>query len=232
MSSTGKRWSFPNSSTISSLVPLIKTANTMPRFLTTELNLDYLLRINTDTVTILKCSFHWININYPPSSTLYLSNLDYPFCSSTGPEQYCEFVPVFICSLPAEKSSEVFHVSDYIPITNPYIITCPKPSINTHSTTKCFLLNFLHGLKGKIQISVVMSNIQFNSLRDMKAMALKAVTHPLSVEMDLLAFQKTLKNCLSDSEQVLWVHFNLFLRCGQASNISCGYLNIMSLTYL
>ncbi|KNZ48404.1 uncharacterized protein VP01_5699g1 [Puccinia sorghi] len=105
---------------------------------------------------------------------------------------------------------------------------------------------YQHGLKEKVQLAVVMSNIQFTSLQTMQEMALKAgqtregiqngrptpippasssapATDPNA--MDLLAFQRGPHNQLSDAEQARRVQLNLFSRCGQARNVSRGCSN-------
>ncbi|KNZ53538.1 hypothetical protein VP01_320g2 [Puccinia sorghi] len=64
--------------------------------------LDYLLHININTVALLKFSCHWINLHYPPSSTLSLTTLAYPVYYYTIPEQSCDFVVVIFSLLVKE----------------------------------------------------------------------------------------------------------------------------------
>ncbi|KNZ49062.1 uncharacterized protein VP01_5235g1, partial [Puccinia sorghi] len=84
---------------------------------------------------------------------------------------------------------------------------------------------YQHGLKEKIQLSVVMSNIHFTSLQEMQEMALKAgqtLQCPNPNAMDLSAFQRGPHNPLSDAERAHRAHLNLRFCCGQAGHISCG----------
>ena len=107
---------------------------------------------------------------------------------------------------------------------------------------------YQNGLKENVQLAVVMSNIQFDSLRSMQAMALRAgqtiegirqarpaphpapststsVPAPDPNAMDLSAFQRGPRNRLSDTERARRVQGNLCFRCGQAGHISRGCLN-------
>ncbi|KNZ44467.1 uncharacterized protein VP01_9139g1 [Puccinia sorghi] len=101
---------------------------------------------------------------------------------------------------------------------------------------------YQNGLKENVQLAVVMRNIQFDSLRSMRVMALIAgqtiegiriacpapntstsIPSPDLNVMDLSAFQRGPSNQLSDSERASWVQGNLCFRCGQAGQISRGY---------
>ena len=108
---------------------------------------------------------------------------------------------------------------------------------------------YQNGLKENVQLAMVMSNVQFTSLQEMQAMALKAgqtiegirnnraapPAPPLTAStstpasdpnvMDLSAFQKTPTNQLSDAERARRVELNLCFRCGQAGHVSRGCLN-------
>ncbi|KNZ63755.1 uncharacterized protein VP01_11058g1, partial [Puccinia sorghi] len=93
------------------------------------------------------------------------------------------------------------------------------------------------------QLAVVMRNVQFTSIWDIQAMSLKAgqtiegiwngcpapnpsastsapATNPNTI--DLLAFQRTPNNRLSDAMRACWVQLNLCFCCGQARHISRG----------
>ncbi|KNZ59113.1 uncharacterized protein VP01_17g15 [Puccinia sorghi] len=102
---------------------------------------------------------------------------------------------------------------------------------------------YQHSLKDKIQLAMVMSNVEFDSLQSMQVMALKAgqtiegiqqgcttpsttsISAPGPNAMELFAFQKAPRNQLSNTEQTCWVQRNLCFRCGQAGHISRGFLN-------
>ncbi|KNZ47565.1 uncharacterized protein VP01_6301g1 [Puccinia sorghi] len=93
---------------------------------------------------------------------------------------------------------------------------------------------YQHSLKENIQLAVVMSNVEFDSLRSMQAMALKA-GHTIEgiIEgrptpstiisasahnpnaMDLSTFQKAPSKRLSNTEQTCWVQRNLCFDCGR-----------------
>ncbi|KNZ46550.1 uncharacterized protein VP01_7176g1, partial [Puccinia sorghi] len=90
---------------------------------------------------------------------------------------------------------------------------------------------YQHGLKEKIQLAVVMSNIEFYSLRSMKAMALKAgqtieviqQDHPATLSP--VPVPKAPSNQLSGAKQSRQVQQNLcFFGC-QVGHISSGCLN-------
>ncbi|KNZ57723.1 uncharacterized protein VP01_2088g2 [Puccinia sorghi] len=106
---------------------------------------------------------------------------------------------------------------------------------------------YQHGLKENIQLAMVMSKIQFNSLRNMQAMTLKAgqtiegiqngrtapippastsspTTDPNA--MDLSAFQcGGPHNQLSDAKRNCRLQLKLCFCCGQAGHVSCGCSN-------
>ena len=105
---------------------------------------------------------------------------------------------------------------------------------------------YQQGLKEKVQLAVVMSNIEFGTLQTMQALALRAgqtikgITNNFSVRpasstnpnpdpnaMDLSAFQQTSnrRNPLSDAERARRVQLNLCFRCGQEGHISRGCSN-------
>ena len=105
---------------------------------------------------------------------------------------------------------------------------------------------YQQGLKEKVQLAVVMSNIEFGTLQKMQALALRAgqtikgITNNFSVRpasstnpnpdpnaMDLSAFQQTSnrRNPLSDAERARRVQLNLCFRCGQEGHISRGCSN-------
>ncbi|KNZ60378.1 hypothetical protein VP01_1562g2 [Puccinia sorghi] len=90
----------------------------------------------------------------PPSLTLTLSTLEYSYHYSTNPplvgvityktlpipclsqQEESNVQSGFPSLIQVEKSSAVFTVASYFNINNTYRNTCPKPSINTHSTNK------------------------------------------------------------------------------------------------
>lgn len=103
---------------------------------------------------------------------------------------------------------------------------------------------YQNGLKENIQLAVVMSNIQFSSLQEMQAMALKAgqtiegirtgrpapippssAPAPDPNAMDLSAFQRTPGNRLSEAERARRAQLNLCFRCGQAGHVARGCAN-------
>ncbi|KNZ49929.1 uncharacterized protein VP01_4692g1 [Puccinia sorghi] len=94
------------------------------------------------------------------------------------------------------------------------------------------MILYQHGLKEKIQLAVVMSKIDFDSLwnptRPPRPQPCSSSTRALTPDphaMDLSAFQKSPRNQLSDAEQTRWVQRNLCFRFGQAGHISHGCLN-------
>ncbi|KNZ50462.1 uncharacterized protein VP01_4412g1 [Puccinia sorghi] len=104
---------------------------------------------------------------------------------------------------------------------------------------------YQHGLKENIQLAMVMRSIEFDCLRSMQAMALKAgqriegilrggpiptsnsasAPAPNPNVKDLSAFQKAPSNQLSNTKHACQVQLKLCLCCGQAGHISCGCLN-------
>ncbi|KNZ49028.1 hypothetical protein VP01_5250g1 [Puccinia sorghi] len=88
---------------------ILKCLRTFPRhhedFHMLNSILQYKKALTSLNLSLLKCSFHWISLNYSSSSTIYLSTLAYTVCCSESSKKYCDFVPVVNCSLLQEKSN-------------------------------------------------------------------------------------------------------------------------------
>ncbi|KNZ44771.1 uncharacterized protein VP01_8844g1 [Puccinia sorghi] len=94
---------------------------------------------------------------------------------------------------------------------------------------------YWHGLKENIQLAMVMRNIEFDSLRSMQAMTLKAgqtvegigqgTPAPDPNAMHLSTFQKSPSKQLSDNKHAQRFQMNLCFCCSQAGHISRGCLN-------
>ncbi|KNZ49734.1 uncharacterized protein VP01_4822g1 [Puccinia sorghi] len=107
---------------------------------------------------------------------------------------------------------------------------------NTHTVcwANCPLMSlYQHSLKENIQLAVVMSDIEFDSLQNPTRMP-RPQPHPQYQyqhpcpkpnAMELSAFQKALRKQLSEAKKAFWVQRNLCFCCGQAGHISCGFLS-------
>ncbi|KNZ50192.1 uncharacterized protein VP01_4552g2, partial [Puccinia sorghi] len=125
----------------------------------------------------------------------------------------------------------------------------PTCRSSTHTLSRMdtpLIILYQHGLKENVQLAMVMSYIQFTSLRTVQPIALKAgqeikgiwngqpapitpastsapTTNPNA--MELLAVQCVPHNQLTDAEQARRVQLNLCFHFGQAGNVSCGCSN-------
>ncbi|KNZ44470.1 uncharacterized protein VP01_912g1 [Puccinia sorghi] len=93
---------------------------------------------------------------------------------------------------------------------------------NTHTPIMSF---YQHRCKEKIQLAVVMRNIEFDSLRSMQVMVLKAVPVPAPLPPNLMQWTSLHSRRPQSTNspipsQARWVQLNLYFRCGQASHIS------------
>ncbi|PLW30232.1 hypothetical protein PCASD_16326 [Puccinia coronata f. sp. avenae] len=98
---------------------------------------------------------------------------------------------------------------------------------------------YQQGLKEKVQLAIVMSNVYFTWLTAMQEMALQAGNtleairsgHPNPIPggtstpaSNLLAFQDNLGNRtgrLTNAKRECWAQLSLCFRCGQEGHVSC-----------
>ncbi|KNZ47417.1 uncharacterized protein VP01_6405g1, partial [Puccinia sorghi] len=174
-----------------------------------------------------------------------------PFDGTRGAaaEAFVAQIALHVITYPEQFPTNASKVAFATSFMRDYAATWCQPYLNRIFSSEPLdwtdLMSFYQNrLKENIQLAVVMSNIQFNFLRSMQAMALKvsqtikgiqiahpapntstSISAPNPKAMDLSTFQRGPSNQLSDTERGRWVQGNLCFRCGQEGHISRGCLN-------